>query len=1456
MSSRRRVAAWALFLVLILFTCMPAFADSGYCNTSPYGPSYSAAFMWNACREQQAQITAPGSIVTLTQPCTLVSDQPWNGTGRDGVITLGYLYYGNPHGYTYEYFCGLFAAPAPQKAVGEPPCGACVGDPIDTSNGNVYVREEDFNVNRWIKFERFYNSAAVALSDTVGNHWLHTYSRRIMYTPPAAGATATASILRADGHVYSYILTSAGWAGEPDVSESLAWSTDASGAPVSWTVGDPLENVSESYDASGNLVKITGADGLETNLLYSTSSTPPAVAPIPGLLITVRDPQGRSLQLTYNADARLATVASPSTSVAYGYDTGGNLTTVTYAGSNTRSYFYDESTHVSGSSAQSLLTGIQDESGFRATTYDYDAQGRGVGTQLASGIGKYTITYNSDGSATFTDPLGASRNRTFTALNGISYEASISGLCESCGSIASRAYFASGKLSSTVDFNGVTTSYAVDQNLFVQYVTQAQGTSFQRSVQTIYDTTLHVPLTIRTLDAAGNTVKDAAYTYNSRAQATAYCEYDTVNANDSSYLCGSATTVPAGVRQWSYTYCEAVSTSCPLVGLLLGIDGPRTDVNDVTSYSYYTTSSATGCGTPGAACYQAGDIYQVKNALNQVTTYASYDASGRVTRKTDANGTNTDITYSPRGWVLTRTEGGATTAYGRDAVGNVTQLTDPDGVITKYGYDQAYRLIDVTDGMGNRTHYTLDNVGNNVAETIYNASNAVTKSSAQTYNSSNQRTSVVDGLGHTTLNASLADSYDANGNLVHTIDALGVHRKLAYDSLNRLISSTLDFNGSSPATANATLQYGFDARQNLVQVTDPNSLVTNYNLDALGNQLSVTSPDTGLTTAVFDAAGNRTSRTDANSSVLGMTYDALNRPLSMAYSDAELNVALHYDEADSVTGCASSKPVGQVTRIVEVEVTTVYCYDARGNVTKKTQIQGASSSTSTFTYTNADRLETVVYPSGAALTYSRDANGRISSATITPVGGTASTVVSSVTYLPFGPVASYQLGNNQVVTRTYDANYAYTDVVSPVMSIHVARDAAGNIVALGNSHGANPAVETFSYDALYRLTGVFDGSTTTQAFTYNATGDRLSKIGSGISTGDYGYVSGSHHLSSIGNSPRTVDSKGSTTSATIGGESFVFNFSGSNRVASVQAGSQTIGVYVYNMLGERVSKSPAAGGAVQRFMYDQSHQLIGEYGASGREYLWIDDLPVAVVDISGSTSVVSYLHADGLNTPRVVSTANGNAVWQWAFSGNAFGESSPTGSYSFNLRFPGQYFDSETGVIYNLNRYYEAGAGRFISADPAGLTDGPSVYAYARNRPLTYADPLGLWVKICTRELGSPDKPATARDKLFAHQYLNVSGKIFSFQKTDSMLWGPGTVLENEDQNKGCEYECKDRRFDKYVIDAAAKLGEPTYCVVAFRGTAQYEQGARNCQSWAGDVLDMAKGNYLAREKCPDCSKD
>jgi RHS repeat-associated protein len=202
----------------------------------------------------------------------------------------------------------------------------------------------------------------------------------------------------------------------------------------------------------------------------------------------------------------------------------------------------------------------------------------------------------------------------------------------------------------------------------------------------------------------------------------------------------------------------------------------------------------------------------------------------------------------------------------------------------------------------------------------------------------------------------------------------------------------------------------------------------------------------------------------------------------------------------------------------------------------------------------------------------------------------------------------------------------------------------------------------------------------------------------------------------------------------------------------VQRNQQTVATYVYNAMGERIAKAVTSPQVInERFVYSGMSQLVGEYGTTNRDYIWLGDLPVAVVDDAIASSV-NYVYADGLGTPRAVSDSTGSTVWQWVYKSNPFGEQQPTGSYIYNLRFPGQYYDVESGLYYNVNRYQEPGTGRYIQSDQLGLAGGLSTYGYVGARPLTSVDELGLQAVLAPppvtpepapEEVASLNTPAT-----------------------------------------------------------------------------------------------------------------
>jgi RHS repeat-associated protein len=219
---------------------------------------------------------------------------------------------------------------------------------------------------------------------------------------------------------------------------------------------------------------------------------------------------------------------------------------------------------------------------------------------------------------------------------------------------------------------------------------------------------------------------------------------------------------------------------------------------------------------------------------------------------------------------------------------------------------------------------------------------------------------------------------------------------------------------------------------------------------------------------------------------------------------------------------------------------------------------------------------------------------------------------------------------------------------------------------------------------------------------------------SGAETRAFAYDAAGN-LTGDGSNSYTYDDAGRRVSATVNGQSWQ---------------------YAYNALGQRVMKRSGTGTTL--FMYDEQGHLLGEYDGTGRliqETVWLGDIPVATLkpSASGQGTDIHYVHADHLNTPRRISRPADNMLL-WAWDSEPFGNSAPdqnpqgAGTFAYHLRFPGQYFDQETGLHYNYFRDYDPGTGRYIQSDPIGLEGGSmSLYTYADNAPTMNADPLGLF---------------------------------------------------------------------------------------------------------------------------------
>ncbi|HFR8375522.1 TPA: RHS repeat-associated core domain-containing protein, partial [Shigella flexneri] len=224
--------------------------------------------------------------------------------------------------------------------------------------------------------------------------------------------------------------------------------------------------------------------------------------------------------------------------------------------------------------------------------------------------------------------------------------------------------------------------------------------------------------------------------------------------------------------------------------------------------------------------------------------------------------------------------------------------------------------------------------------------------------------------------------------------------------------------------------------------------------------------------------------------------------------------------------------------------------------------------------------------------------------------------------------------------------------------------------------------------------------------------------------------------------------------------------------------------YVYDALGRRTEKQHISpdGKPYNRtkFLWD-GMRLAQESRPEGTGSLYIyrdqgSYEPLARVDKAGKEGPnrILYFHTDVNGAPEEMTDSDGKIVWETGYQvwGNTIQEKDH-GGVEQNLRYQGQYLDRETGLHYNLHRYYDPDVGRFMVTDPIGLRGGLNLYSYAPN-PLKYADPLGLTPcavsnQKANRLLDSSETKVTVRsrsdaeqlfmDRYLGHNYKNMTGE-------------------------------------------------------------------------------------------------
>ncbi|MGW8885407.1 putative T7SS-secreted protein [Streptomyces sp. NPDC055749] len=724
-------------------------------------------------------------------------------------------------------------------------------------------------------------------------------------------------------------------------------------------------------------------------------------------------------------------------------------------------------------------------------------------------------------------------------------------------------------------------------------------------------------------------------------------------------------------------------------------------------------------------------LLSVMDPLGHITR-STYDEHGRLTSVVRPDGRKLTADYNDIGLpVRVKGADGTITRQTYDERGNRTSVTEAFGATTGYSYDEAGHLTSAIDAFGHRTVVRCDKAG--LPAEIVDPLGATTCYERDAYG---RLASMTDALGAVTR-----FTWTTEGKLAHRTDADGSEQFWTYDGEGNCLTHTdamggvstfeyTDFDLLVARTGPDAARYAFshDSLLRLSEVTDPQGLTWNYQYDPAGRLTAESDFDGRVLTYTYDVASRMASRTNGAGQTIRFERNELGQ-LLRKNADGVLT-HYEYDVFDQLAG-ASGHDI-TLTRMRDrygrLKYETVngrrisFEYDALGRRTGRKTPGGAVSA---WTYDAAGRRDELT-TAGRTLTFERDAAGQELTRHIGP------TVTLRREFDIMGRVTAQHVtaANRTLQHRAYSYR------------------ADGNLTGIEDQLRGS---RTFDLDSLGRVTAVH-ASNWTERYAYDAAGNQTEATWSAAHAGQDTVGARTYtgtRISTAGNVRYEHDKQGRIVlrqkrRLSRKPETWRFVWDAEDRLVSAVTPNGTVWRYQYDPMGRRAAKQRLAeGGSIilEQTYFTWDDVQLCEQLATGEgmpnpvmltwdydgarplaqvEQLLSVDAPQEIVD-ERFLSIVTDL----IGTPSELIHESGEIAWQalttlwgtttWAKNSTSY----------IPLRFPGQYFDPETGLHYNLYRHYDHETGRYLTQDPLGLAPAPNPATYVRN-PHAWSDPLGL----------------------------------------------------------------------------------------------------------------------------------